>query len=99
VQDDSLVLPLLRSFNNNRAQPSGLVLRFHTYTGRAEEALAGRTIAKTTIEWIGKRNVILDEVARLARPLDCVPFVYDGALWLHHPDWNMVRGWRLEALS
>ena len=75
------------------------MLRFHTYTGRAEEALAGRTIAKTTIEWIGKRNVILDEVARLARPLDCVPFVYDGALWLHHPDWNMVRGWRLEALT
>jgi hypothetical protein len=98
AQDDSLVLPLLRSFNNNRSQPSGLVLRFHTYTGRAEEALAGRTIARTTIEWIGKRNLILDEVARLARPLDCVPFVYAGALWLHHPDWNTVRGWRLEAL-
>ena len=98
-EDDSLVLPLLRSFNNNRSQPSGLVLRFHAYTGRAEEALAERTIARTTIEWIGKRNVILDDVARLARPLECVPIVYDGALWLHHPDWNAMRGWRLEELS
>jgi hypothetical protein len=99
AQDDTLVLPLLRNFNNNRSQPSGLVLRFHAYTGRAEEALAGRTIPRTTIEWIGKRNLILDDVARLARPLECVPFVYDGALWLHHPDWNTVRGWRLEVVS
>ena len=102
-EDDTLVLPLLRSFNNNRSQPSGLVLRFHKYTGRAEEALGtgtiARTIARTTIEWIGKRNVILDEVARLTRPLECAPFVYAGALWLHHPDWNQMRGWRLEELS
>ena len=102
-EDDTLVLPLLRSFNNNRSQPSGLVLRFHKYTGRAEEALgagtAARTIARTTVEWIGKRNVILDDIARLTRPLECVPFVYDGALWLHHPDWNAMRGWRLEELS
>jgi len=28
-----------------------------------------------------------------------VPFVYAGALWLHHPDWNQMRGWRLEELS
>jgi hypothetical protein len=98
-EDDSLVLPLLRCFNNNRSQPSGLVLRFHRYTGRAEEALAGRVIARSTVEWIGRRNVVLDEVARLARPLECVPFVYDSCLWLHHPDWNQVRGWRLEELS
>jgi hypothetical protein len=98
-EDDSLVLPLLRSFNNNRSQPSGLVLRFHKYTGRAEDALANRVIARTTVEWIGRRNVILDEVARLARPLECVPFVYANCLWLHHPDWNQIRGWNLEALS
>ncbi len=97
--DDTLVLPLLRSFNNHRSQPSGLVLRFHQYTGKAEDALCTRIIARTTIEWIGRRNVILDEVARLSKPLECVPFVYDGCLWLHHPDWNQVRGWRLEALS
>ncbi|MEO7496667.1 MAG: hypothetical protein ABIT83_25905 [Massilia sp.] len=96
-EDDSLVLPLLRSFNNNRSEPSGLVLRFHAYTGKAEEALAGRTIARTTVEWIGKRNVILDELVRLSRPLECVPIVYDHCLWLHHPDWNQIRGWRLEA--
>jgi hypothetical protein len=96
-EDDSLVLPLLRGFNNNRSQPSGLVLRFHKYTGRAEDALANRVIARTTVEWIGRRNVILDEVARLARPLECVPFVYANRLWLHHPDWNRIRGWNLEA--
>ena len=98
-EDDSLVLPLLRSFNNNRSQPSGLVLRFHKYTGRAEEALANRVIARTTVEWIGRRNVILDEVARLARPRECVPFVYANRLWLHHPDWNRIRGWNLDALT
>jgi hypothetical protein len=98
-EDDALVLPLLRSFNNNRSQPSGLVLRFHKYTGRAEDALANRVIARTTVEWIGRRNVILDEVARLARPLECVPFVYANRLWLHHPDWNRIRGWNLEALT
>ncbi len=97
--DDSLVLPLLRGFNNNRAQPSGLVLRFHKYTGKAEDALGARVIPRTTLEWIGKRNVILDDIARLARPLECTPFVYDDTLWLHHPDWNQVRGWQLEALS
>ncbi len=95
-QDETLVLPLLRAFNNNRSQPSGLVLRMHKVTGRAEDALGERTIARTTVEWIGRRNVILDEVVRLSRPLECVPFVYDGCLWLHHPDWNAMRGWRLE---
>jgi hypothetical protein len=99
AEDDSLVLPLLRSFNNNRSQPSGLVLRFHKYTGRAEDALASRTIPRTTVEWIGRRNVILDEIARLARPQECVPFVYANRLWLHHPDWNRIRGWQLEDLS
>jgi len=99
AEDDSLVLPLLRSFNNNRSQPSGLVLRFHKYTGRAEDALASRVIPRTTVEWIGRRNVILDEIARLSRPLECVPFVYANRLWLHHPDWNRIRGWNLEALT
>jgi hypothetical protein len=96
-EDNSLVLPLLRGFNNHRSQPSGLVLRFHNYTGRAEDALASRTIPRTTVEWIGRQNVILDEVARLSRPLDCVPFVYANRLWLHHPDWNRIRGWDLEG--
>jgi len=101
--DDTLVLPLLRSFNNNRSQPSGLVLRFHKANFRAEEALGAgedaRVIPRTTVEWIGRRNVILDEIARLSRPLDCVPVVAGGCLWLHHPDWNQMRGWRLDELA
>ncbi len=96
--DDTLVMPLLRSYNNSRSQPSGLVLRFHDYTGKAENALNGRVIARTTVEWIGRHNVILDEIARLSKPARCVPFVYDDCLWLRHPDWNRVRGWRLDAL-
>ena len=101
--DDSLVLPLLRGFNNNRSVASGLVLRFHKYTGRAEDALHGRTagriLGRTTVEWIGRRNVILDELVRLSRPLECTPFVYADTLWLHHPDWPQMRGWRLEGLT
>jgi len=98
-EDDSLVLPLLRVLNDHRSQPSGIVLRLHQYTGRAEDALATRVIARTTVEWIGRKNVILDDIARLARPHACSTFVYDGALWLHHPDWNRIRGWRLEEPS
>lgn len=96
-EDDSLVLPLLRVLNDHRSQPSGLVLRLHQYTGRAEDALATRVIARATVEWIGRRNVILDDIARLARPRECSAFVYDGVLWLHHPDWNRIRGWRLDG--
>jgi hypothetical protein len=98
-EDDSLVVPLLRVLNDHRSQPSGIVLRLHQYTGRAEDALATRVIARATVEWIGRRNVILDDIARLARPRECTAFVYDGALWLHHPDWNRIRGWRLEDAS
>ena len=95
--DDSLVLPLLRGFNNNRSVASGLVLRFHKYTGRAEDALKARTLGRTTVEWIGRRNVILDEIVRLSRPLECSAFVHDDTLWLHHPDWPQIRGWRLDG--
>lgn len=91
--DDALVLPLLRAYDGQQVLAHGLVLRLHQYTGRAEDALASRTIARSTVEWIGQTNVVLDEVARLSRPVDCVPFVYDGALWLHHPDWHTMRGW------
>jgi len=97
--DDTLVVPLLRSFNNNRSQPSGLVLRLHRVNFRAEEALEDRVVQRATIEWVGRRNVILDEVARLARPLDCVPLVAHGCLWLHHPAWHEMRGWRLDELA
>lgn len=96
-EEDSLVLPLLRALDPGRSQPGGLVLRLHNYTGRAEDALASRVIARTTVEWIGRQNVILDEVARLTRPGACSAFVYAGALWLHHPDWKQMRGWSLEA--
>ncbi|MFL6656806.1 MAG: hypothetical protein ACJ8GW_01940 [Massilia sp.] len=97
-ENDSLVVPLLRGYNNNRSQPSGLVLRIHAYTGKAEDALAGRVLPRTTVEWIGKRNVILDEIVRLTNPLECQPVVYERCLWLHHPEWNQMRGYRLDEL-
>jgi len=94
---DALVLPLLENVSSTRSQPTGLVLRFDRYTGKAEAALAGAILPRTYIEWIGQRNVILDEVARLTNPADCLPFVYDNCLWLHHPKWNEIRGWHLKA--
>ena len=97
--NEALVLPLLEMVSAPRSQPSGLVLRFPQFTGKAEAALAGEVLPRALVEWIGERNVILDEVVRLKNPADCVPFVYDGALWLHHPDWNELRGWQLEGLA
>lgn len=96
---EALVLPLLQNFNGLRNQPTGLVLRFMGYTGKAETALESAIIQKTQVEWIGRRNVLLDELIRLERPAACLPFVYDDCLWLHHPDWDRMRGWRLDALS
>ena len=97
-EGDTLVLPLLRSFIDDRKQPNGLVLRLHAYTGRAEDAFKGGAIPLVTLEWIGEPNVVLDQLRFLKRPQDCVPIVYDGCLWLHHPDWPQLRGWRLAAL-
>ncbi|MES2150590.1 MAG: hypothetical protein V4508_12460 [Pseudomonadota bacterium] len=96
-EDDSLVLPLLRGFIDDRRQANGLVLRLHKYTGKAEDALGARQIGLATLEWIGQRNVVLEQLRHLARPQDCQPFVYDGCLWLHHPEWTEMRGWPLEG--
>jgi hypothetical protein len=93
---DELVLPLLENASSTRAQPTGLVLRMEAYSGKAEAALGDAVLPRVLIEWVGQRNVILDEAVRLKRPADCQPFVYDNCLWLHHPSWNDVRGWRLE---
>lgn len=98
-ENESLVLPLLQQFNGLRHQPAGLVLRVERYTGRVESALESLVLPQVTVEWIGQRNVRLDELVRLARPGDCLPFVYDGCLWLHHPDWSQIRGWRLKAAA
>ncbi|MET3132518.1 hypothetical protein AAKU55_002792 [Oxalobacteraceae bacterium GrIS 1.11] len=99
-QADTLVLPLLQNFISGRDEPTGLVLRIARYTGTAEAALDGAALGnKVLIEWIGARNVILDEVVGIASPADCVALVYDDHLWLHHPKWNEMRGWRLKAAS
>ena len=97
TKGEALVLPLLENVSSTRSQPCGLVLRIEHYPGTAEAALDGDVLPRTFIEWVGQRNVILDEVARLSNPGDCVPFVYDGCLWLHHPKWNEMRGWHLKA--
>ena len=66
---------------------------------KTEAALAGEVLPRTFVEWIGRHNVILDEIARLKNPADCVPFVWHGSLWLHHPSWNEIRGWKLEDFA
>lgn len=96
---DELVLPLLENASSTREQPTGLVLRVEAYSGKAEAALQDTVLPRVLIEWVGQRNVILDEAVRLKQPADCQPFVYDNCLWLHHPSWNDVRGWRLEPQS
>ncbi|NRR28951.1 hypothetical protein HSX11_02020 [Oxalobacteraceae bacterium] len=96
-QEHVLALPLLENVSSTRSQPTGLVLRIEQPPG-VEAVIDGAVLGRTLIEWIGQRNVILDEAMRLSRPGDCVPFVYDDSLWLHHPSWNEIRGWRLKAL-
>ncbi len=96
---NELVLPLLENASSTREQPTGLVLRVEAYSGKAEAALDDAVLQRVLIEWVGQRNVILDEAVRLKQPADCQPFVYDNCLWLHHPSWNDVRGWRLEPQS
>jgi hypothetical protein len=91
-QHDSLVIPLLRAFNSDRARPTGLVLRLPAHAGRAEDLdLAGDAY----LEWIGATNRILDRCPRLHSPLDLRAFLHDGSLWVHHPSWSLMRGWRL----
>ncbi|CAN7702697.1 hypothetical protein LJR289_005700 [Pseudoduganella sp. LjRoot289] len=96
--NEALVLPLLENVSSTRSQPTGLVLRMESPPAKAEDALGGATLPRTLIEWVGQRNVILDEAVRLKHPGDCQPFVYDDCLWLHHPSWNEIRGWHLKAL-
>lgn len=96
---DELVLPLLENASSTREQPTGLVLRVEAYSGKAEAALGDAVLPRVLIEWVGQRNVILDEAVRLKHPADCQPFIYDNCLWLHHPSWNDMRGWRLEPQS
>jgi hypothetical protein len=91
-QHDSLVIPLLRAFNNDRARPSGLVLRLPSHAGRAEDL---DMAAEAHIEWIGAANRVLDRCARLQSPLEVRAFLHDGAAWLHHPSWSQMRGWSL----
>eukprot|EP01034_Spumella_vulgaris_P042595 gene42594-52829_t len=98
TRDSALVLPLLENVSSTRSQPTGLVLRMERPPAKAEDALGGAVIQRTLIEWVGQRNVILDEAVRLSHPGDCQPFVYDDCLWLHHPSWNEIRGWHLKAL-
>ncbi|WP_317204335.1 hypothetical protein [Janthinobacterium sp.] len=99
-KNDALVLPLLENLVPGRDAPSGLVLRIEPFTGTVESAMGGAALNhKTVVEWIGERNVILDEViGGIASPADCVPFVYDNCLWLHHPKWHEIRGWQLKAM-
>lgn len=97
-RNEALVLPLLENVSSTRSQPTGLVLRMESPPAKAEDALGGATLQRTLIEWVGQRNVILDEAVRLKHPGDCQPFVYGNCLWLHHPSWNEIRGWHLKAL-
>lgn len=96
---DTLVVPLLQQFNGVRNQPAGLVLRLDPYTGTAEAALADTAPRTIRLEWIGRRNIVLDQITDFKRLTGALPFVYDNCLWLHHPQGKTIRGWRLAPLS
>ncbi len=92
-EGNAWVIPLLRDFNRNVSPPSGLVLRINSID-KAEAVLEAANV-DATVEWIGQRDVILERIHRLSRPLDCVVFVYDGCLWLHNPGLDHILGWQL----
>lgn len=97
-EDDTLVLPLLQQFDARRATMSGLVLRVAPCAETAEAALREQVAAHPLrLEWIGRRNVLLDKFGAAGALPGYQAFVYDNCLWLHHPQAQAIRGWRLDA--
>lgn len=97
-EHDTLVLPLLQQVDARRIAPSGLVLRVDPCTETAEAALRENAAAQPLrLEWIGRRNVLLDTFSAAGELPGYQAFVYDNCLWLHHPQAQSIRGWRLDA--
>jgi hypothetical protein len=91
----ALVWPLLAYHHHDPRLRGGLVLRLPDYTGTADQLLLNRNSHDCKLEWQGEQSVELDRL-QLARPWEIRCFVHQHHLWVHHPDWNTLRGWRLQ---
>ncbi|GIZ51117.1 hypothetical protein [Noviherbaspirillum aridicola] len=100
VEDENdahaLVVPVLLSQSGDRRKRTGLVLRYDHFVGTAAAMLDGREERDAKLQWIGDQIITLDR-ARISTPLELSAFVHEDHLWLHHPDWREMRGWRLNG--
>lgn len=87
----ALVWPLLSCYDAR--QRHGLVLRLMNTTKTVDQLLNSRDSHDCKLEWLGQTQIELERLS-LARPWELVCFVHQQTLWLHHPDWPQMRGWR-----
>lgn len=91
---NALVWPLLACHDTNRRLQGVLAVRLPDYVGTVEQLFLNRAGMDSKIEWLGETHLELERL-QLARPWDLSVVVHDGSLWLQHPDWSRMRGWRL----
>lgn len=87
-----VVLPLLES-----ALDGAVVgLRMHAPHGLLALLQGGKEPKRATlqVELPGRPAVPFGAIA-VKKPWTALPFVYDGHLWLHHPDLSHASGWEL----
>jgi hypothetical protein len=92
----ALVWPLLACYDSDKHLRGGLVLRLPNYTGTVDQLFINRTSQDSKLEWVGEHSFEMERL-QLARPWELSCFVYQQAVWLHHPDWSAMRGWRLQG--
>lgn len=91
---NALVWPLLACYDSNKRQQGALVVRMPDYVGTIEQLFISRASIDSKLEWVGETHLELERL-HLARPWELTCFVHDGCLWMQHPDWSRMRGWRL----
>ena len=93
---NALVWPLLGCYDSDKRQQGALVVRMPGYVGTAEQLFISRASIDSKLEWVGETHLELERL-QLARPWELSCFVHDGCLWMAHPDWTQMRGWRLRG--
>ncbi len=91
---NALVWPLLACHDSNRRLQGVLAVRLPDYVGTVEQLFLNRSGMDSKIEWLGETHVELERL-QLARPWELCVVVRDGCLWMQHPDWSRMGGWRL----
>ena len=91
---NAMVWPLLACHDSNRRLQGVLAVRLPDYVGTVEQLFLNRSGVDSKIEWLGESHRELERL-QLARPWELTVVLHDGCLWMQHPDWNRMRGWRL----